>query len=71
MWYLIIFLKIKNPIISDKEYYRISKNDETFILYDPITKTESKRSTKFELDKIKKLRVPTEIKRGVISSKGK
>ena len=46
------FLKIKTCETVDKQYYTISDNKQILSLFDPIVKSETSKTIKFEIDKI-------------------
>lgn len=46
------FLKIKTCETVDKQYYAISDNKQILSLFDPIVKSETSKTIKFEIDKI-------------------
>lgn len=46
------FLKVKTCETVDKQYYTISENKQILSLFDPIVKSETSKTIKFEIDKI-------------------
>lgn len=49
---VLTFLRVKTCDTIDKKYYSISEDRQNFILFDPIIKSNSDKSIKFEIDKI-------------------